>query len=117
MTSPTDTTITRKSRKATGRSRSEGSYDASDRVEADLDVRPSTQQTADQELDFDVPLIPLPFFTTSGHYTYSRRINLPITPVPLPIERPLPDPSAARRRPRRSMTKTSTPSLSTSARR
>jgi hypothetical protein len=89
MTSPADTAT--KSRKTTGRSSPKGSYDSSDRVDSALDVRPRTQQqTADQALDIGVPLIPLPFLTTSGLYTYARRIDLPITPVPLPIPRPLP---------------------------
>jgi hypothetical protein len=87
MTSPSDTTTKSKGRKTTGRRPSEPSYDSSD-----LDVRPRTQPTADQALDFawQQPLIPLPFFTTSGLYTYARKIDLPITPIP--IRQPIPIP-------------------------
>lgn len=100
MTSPTDTKNAGGSTRTTGRA---PSPDTSDRVEATLDVRPrkkaprqeqeqEQEQAFDQSLDIAVPLplIPLPFFTTSGRYTYARQISLPITPIPIP--RPIPFP-------------------------
>ncbi len=97
MTSPTDTTTTTgRSTPTTDRGASPGA-DTSDRVEATLDMRPGRQGQQPDEafadaIDIAVPLSPLPFFTTSGRYTYARQISLPITPIPIPRPIPIPIP-------------------------
>lgn len=97
MTSPTDTTTTGVATPTTDRGPSGGGVDTSDRVEATLEMRPRKQgqlpeQAFEDAIDIALPLIPLPFFTTSGLYTYARKIDLPITPIPIPRPIPIPIP-------------------------
>ena len=89
MTSPTDTTTTKRGASRTTNRGPSPDAGNSDRIEASLEMRTrrreqDEEQGFDEALDIAVPLSPLPFFTASGRYTYSRQISLPITPEDLP---------------------------------